>query len=101
MVDSKQFNGFETQEENKSEDEMRDQDFGDQDMEPPPPPAPEPVDTTAASAALEESLDQVPPPPPPPATTTTTTATEENINETVKKFEDEFVHLESAKESYA
>ena len=90
MVDNKHFNGFENQSEEKvEEEEIRD--FSDQDMEPPPPPAPEPAETTAASSALEESLDQVPPP---------TAATEEN-KETVNRFEDEFVQLESAKESYA
>lgn len=84
MVD-RQMNGFDTKDDQKQVSE----DLADQDLEPPPPPAPEP---TEEAMGPEDSSMEDPPPPPPPASID---------NETVNKFDDEFVKLETAKESYA
>lgn len=82
----RRMNGFD----NKDEQKEVGEELADQDIEPPPPPAPEP--TEQAIGAEESSMEDPPPPPPPPASIN---------NETVNKFDDEFVKLETAKESYA
>lgn len=89
MID-RQMNGFEAKEDEEDKNrETTDLELVDQDLEPPPPPAPEPSEPpmTAEEAAAADD----PPPPTPPAPT----------NPTVDKFENEFVQLETAKESYA
>lgn len=88
MVEN-EFKTFDPKEEKTSDEKenVMEQEFGEE-MEPPPPPAPEPSSTELSSS----SQDQPFPPPAP------------NMDETVvssKGFEDEFVQLETAKESYA
>lgn len=72
---------------NDEKEKETEQDFGDDGMEPPPPPAPEP--STAEISCQDQPLPPV-------------TVAEEAKTETVNRgFEDEFVQLETAKESYA
>ena len=105
MVDD-HINGFENQTEAELKEEMRDE-FLEQDLEPPPPPAPEPVE-------LSSSLSSDVPDPPPlqepsdqvvqqeaPAPVTEKAPTSNETSEPVNRFDDDFVHLETAKESYA
>ena len=85
MVEN-EFKCFNPTDEKTSADKenVMEQEFG-EDMEPPPPPAPEPSTTELSSS----SQDQPFPPPAP------------NMDVVSKGFEDEFVQLETAKESYA
>jgi len=87
MVEN-EFKCFDATDEKTSDDQknVMEQEFGEE-MEPPPPPAPEPSTTETSSSSLDQPL-------PPPAPT----ADEAPVS---KGFDDEFVQLEAAKESYA
>jgi hypothetical protein len=86
MVEN-EFKCFNPTDEKTSDDKenVMEQEFG-EDMEPPPPPAPEPSTTELPSSSQDQPF-----PPPAPS----------NMDVVSKGFEDEFVQLETAKESYA
>ncbi|XP_046633311.1 protein nervous wreck-like isoform X3 [Daphnia pulicaria] len=87
MVEN-EFKCFDPTDEKTSDDKENgmEQEFGEE-MEPPPPPAPEPSTTETSSSSLDQPL-----PPPAPIADETVVS---------KGFDDEFVQLETAKESYA
>ncbi len=87
MVEN-EFKCFDAVDEKTSDNKenVMEQEFGEE-MEPPPPPAPEPSTTEPSSSSLDQPL-----PPPAPIADETVVS---------KGFDDEFVQLETAKESYA